>query len=193
MKTCTRTLRVATAALALLWCSANRAGAAAPTPAPSGTFCGNGLLDAGESCTTCADDCVVRRCQPEGTASFAVQFAPPPKGDPSSVTVKVGYRSELLAMPGTGLTSYPRDRIRPTSKSVLVVNDLDYALRIVASSGSQVLPAGELVTIRFDTCRGTRLPTVADVSCAVEGCAGRYGAIDGCSCSVVAAPSVSTP
>ncbi len=193
MKTYTRALGAAIAALVLLWCTADRAGAAAPTPAPSGTFCGNGLLDAGESCAACAEDCTVRRCQPEGSAAFAVQFAPPAKGDPSSATVLVGYRSELLTLPGTGLTSYPRARIAPTSKAVLVVNDLDYALRVVASSGTRVLPAGELLTIRFDGCRGARLPTVADVSCLVEGCAGRYGVIAGCGCSVVAAPSVSTP
>jgi hypothetical protein len=67
----------------------------------------------------------------------------------------------------------------------MAFNDVDFALRIVAGHPKSI-PAGTLVTIEFDRCDGAPEPSVADLSCAVESCAGSTGPASGCQCSITA-------
>jgi hypothetical protein len=161
--------------------AAGQAGASAST----GT-CGNKLIDAGETCAQCAADCTVQPCRPaQQRAVFSVEFAPPPAPDVSTAVLRIGYRSDRLSLPGTGTEKSVQSRIKSPDHDVMAFNDLDYALRIVASR-SKALPAGQLVEIEFDRCVGAPAPTVADLSCEVEACAASTGPESGCQCTISA-------
>ena len=182
------------------------------TPAATATMrsavCGNGVLEQGETCKSCAADCAVHSCTSTGsTVTFAVSFAPPAGESASSVTALVGYRGTVVSIPGSGTGScqngskngkacstgtdcpggqcvLPRSRVKHTPAGAIVgVNDLDYALRVVVTRSSQIAP-GELFTVDFDTCQGAATPTVADLGCNVDGCASSFGNVDGCTCTV---------
>lgn len=101
---------------------------------------------------------------------------------PSSVTIEIGYRSNLISLPGSGSAPATRIRSRP-SGSTVTPNDLDYALRVVASRAGG-LPAGRLFIIDFDSCSGAAVPTIADLSCTMTGCSNSSGPIDGCTCAL---------
>jgi hypothetical protein len=118
--------------------------------------------------------------------TFRVDFAVPPGPVPSSVTVLVGYRGDLVSLPGSGAVSSVRTRVKNLpSNSFPAVNDLDYALRVVVSRGAGVSP-GRLFTVDFDSCQSAVVPTEADFGCAIEGCGSSSGPVDGCSCSTSA-------
>jgi len=148
--------------------------------------CGDRLLQAGETCTQCAADCTAQACKPgKERAAFSVEFTPPPAPDVSTAVFRIGYRTDLLSLPGSGTDTSVQTRLTTPEHAVMAFNDLDYALRIVAAR-TPSLPEGLLVTIDFDRCDGARAPTAADVSCAVEACAASTGPIDGCRCQVTA-------
>lgn len=114
--------------------------------------------------------------------SFRIDLAPPPFQDASSVTVLIGYRDNLISLPGSGTAPAARVRSRPTGSTV-TPNDLDYALRVVVSRAGG-LAAGRLFIVDFDSCSGAPAPTTADLSCSVAGCSNSSGPIAGCTCSV---------
>jgi hypothetical protein len=155
---------------------------------PSSATCGNKLLEPGETCAACPADCTVQACRPgKSHAVFGVDFTPPDAPDVSTVVLWVGYRSDRLSLPGTGMEKSVHSRIKsPPGGSMLVTNDQDYALRAVAS-GTKAIPAGRLFTIEFDRCEGAPAPTVADLSCAVDACASSSGPAQGCHCTITAA------
>ena len=174
-----------------------------PTPA---TRCGDGLIEDGETCEQCAADCTVRPCSASASTTFTFTFASPLGQDATSVTLLVGYRSDILSIPGSGLGScqgggnnglacskaadcpdgqciQPRSRIKNTPPSSIVsVNDLDYGARVVVTRSP--IPAGRLFTVDFDMCTGSPPATASDVSCIVTGCATGFGPLDGCTCTV---------
>jgi len=161
-------------------------GAAGEASSSASGTCGNKLLDAGETCAQCAADCAVQPCKPsKAHARFAVEFTPPEVPDVSTAVVLIGYRSDRLNLPGSGEDKSVRSRLTFPTHSVMAFNDLDYGLRIVASH-AQAIPAGQLLTIDFDRCAGAPVPTVADMSCQIEACAGSTGAAEGCRCNIIA-------
>ena len=159
-----------------------------PTPTATATpgtaaVCGNGFLEAGESCDNCAPDCAIQACTATTPIqTFKVVFEAPVGTLPSVSSVLVGYRSNRVSLPNTGTGA--RVKLRPMSTSQLV-NDLNYALRVVinASAGSSI-PSGRLFTIDFDSCSGQAAVTPADFGCQVESCGSSAGPIVGCTCSV---------
>jgi hypothetical protein len=163
--------------------------AAGPTPAGTAAQCGNGLLEAGESCASCAADCAVAKCQPGKTrVQFAVAFNAPEQAAVGTAVLRIAYRSDRLSLPGTGTAKTVQQRIASPQHAVMAFNDLDYALRVVAGR-SGALPMGQVFTVEFDRCDGAPTPSPADLSCAVEACAGSTGPVDGCTCSITAAHS----
>ncbi len=152
---------------------------------PSAT-CGNKLLDADETCARCPADCTVQPCQPGNQrVKFDVIFAPPETPDVSAASLLIGYRSDRLSLPGKGMEQTVKSRLTTPNHDVMAFNDVDFALRIVAGH-PKTIPGGTLATIEFDRCEGAPAPTVADLSCAVESCAGSTGPADGCRCSITA-------
>ncbi|HVM96124.1 MAG TPA: hypothetical protein VMT89_07030 [Candidatus Acidoferrales bacterium] len=154
------------------------------TATPS-TVCGNGVLEDGETCATCAADCAIRSCTattPVRTAT--INFTAPDGANVTGITVLVGYRSGTISLPGTGAASTVGARVKNKPSNVIAaVNDLDYALRVVLSR-STTIPAGRLFTVDFDGCQGAVAPTAASFGCHVEQCANTFGNVQGCTCSV---------
>jgi hypothetical protein len=148
--------------------------------------CGNKLIDAGETCAQCSADCTVQPCTPtKSHVVFAVDFTPPATPDITTAVLRIGYRSDRLSLPGSGAEKSVQSRLASPSHSLMAFNDLDYALRIVASH-AQAIPEGRLLTIDFDRCEGAPSPTASDLSCEIETCAASTGPSDGCRCQIIA-------
>ncbi|MEO8604022.1 MAG: DNRLRE domain-containing protein, partial [bacterium] len=157
-----------------------------PTPTPGGAVCGNGFLDAGETCASCAADCAIAPCAAVApTPSFTVQLDYPLGVVPTTATVLVGYRSALVGLPGSGSVTSVRQRVTYPAPppNPQTPNDLDYAVRLVVGR-SGGLSTGLLATIRFDSCSGAPAPSPADFGCTVEALAGVGGTIDGGTCTI---------
>jgi len=166
------------AILLLIAAVVSRAGAA--------TTCGNGLLDAGETCTACPADCVVQRCT-AGAQRVIVGIEGTWTADEhvSGVTVVLSYRGNRVSLPGKGSDSTVRSRVTDTpADAVVAVNDLDYALRVVLARGTP-MPAGRLLNVAFDQCDGAPPVTASDFACSIEGCASVYGPAASCGCRAI--------
>jgi len=72
------------------------------------------------------------------------------------------------------------------SESV-VVNDLDYALRLVVTDSKRI--PSHIGTVQFDTCKGAPDATDAGLSCIVEACAGHGGPLADCYCKATVVPA----
>jgi hypothetical protein len=150
----------------------------------SAATCGNGLIEQGETCETCPQDCEILACTAGlETVTYDINFDAPFGEVPTSVTVLVANRSDVLMIPGSGIGATVVQRIgsRPSGSS-LIANDLDYGVRVVLTRAAG-FANGRVFTIRFDVCQG-ETATDEDVACSVEGCSGSFGLIEGCSCSV---------
>jgi hypothetical protein len=147
-------------------------------------MCGDGVLTEGETCEGCAQDCVVRTCTDGGTdATFRVDMLVPGDENPTSATFLVGYNNQRLSLPGTGIVGSVQQRIlNRQSGGSYIGNDLDYALRVVVQRNAGIT-AGRAFTVNFDVCQGAT-PSPSDLGCNVEGCAGEFGLIKGCRCTV---------
>jgi len=161
-----------------------------PSPSPTPTFdegaCGNGLLEPGETCTTCPADCAPAACTPSGeTATFSVALQS--GRAPTRARVLLAYRSSALSLPGSGSDVSVRQRVRFVAPvpDPFMVNDLDYAVSVdsTRSAGLPAAPAA-FVTARFDLCAGAPAPTVEDLACSLELCSDAAGAIADCRCEV---------
>jgi hypothetical protein len=167
-----------------------------PTPNPTSTptasatataapVCGNGVIESGETCTSCASDCTVHACTattPVRTVKVNVLL--PSDQTVSGLTLLVGYKSGTISLPGSGAASSVGSRIKnKPANTIFAYNDLDYALRTVLST-SAAFNSGQLYTIDFDSCQGAAAPTLANFACTVEGCSNTFGTVTGCSCSV---------
>jgi len=157
-----------------------------PTVSPTPTMasvCGNGFLESGETCTSCAADCVVHTCTATTPVrTFAVNYAVPSGPMVTGVTVLMGYRSDRVSLPGSGTGPAARVKNKPAN-AIAAINDLNYAIRVVLSR-SVAFPPGRLFTVDFDSCQGATAPTAADFGCTVEGCSNSNGNIQGCTCTV---------
>jgi hypothetical protein len=153
------------------------------TPTRAGN-CGDGVLTEGETCEGCPQDCTVRTCTDSGSDSiFRIDFAPPANETATSVTFLVGYNNQRLSLPGSGITAAIQQKIlNRQSGGSYTGNDLDYALRVVVQRNAG-LAAGRAFTVTFDACQGAT-PSLADLGCNIEGCAGEFGLIQGCRCTV---------
>ncbi|MBI3386733.1 MAG: hypothetical protein HY027_03225 [Deltaproteobacteria bacterium] len=154
---------------------------ATPTPL---TRCGNGVLESGETCDACPGDCSVSACSavaPGVTVSVSYDS---PDDSIAGLTVLVGYRSSVANLPGSGSMASVAARVKnKPSNAITAVNDLDYALRVVLSRANPI-PLGRIFTIDFDACDTAPPPAAVDFGCTVEGCANRFGRVDGCTCVV---------
>jgi len=159
-----------------------------PTATPtsgSSAVCGNGVLEPGESCQSCAADCVVGTCANPGmpTQAFIVDLVQPLGFQPTTATILLGYNSTRLRIPDTGTMTSVRQRIvaPPPLPQAFTPNDIEYAVRVLVSRN---VPLGTLFTATFDRCAGSPAPMLSDVACTVESCAAGGSGVPGCTCTV---------
>jgi hypothetical protein len=178
--------------------TASRTPSPTPTPTMGSSMCGNGFLEPGEKFTDpangpvgdpngveCAPDATVHPCTVSGTAVFQVHLDAPPGTSPSAITSLLGYRSNVVSLPGSGLAASVRQRFTPAMPPfAFSTNDYNYATRVILAFSSAV-GDGLLYTVNFDRCQGAAAPTASDFGCFVEGCGGSAGTIAGCACTVV--------
>ena len=169
-----------------------------PTPVPptatrtatmgGGPVCGNGVLEPGEDCTSCAADCVVQPCTAvtgPPFETFKVSYSQPAGTVASLVQVRLGYKSNLVSLPGTG--SGPTSRVHLIqSGTSRLVNDQGYDVLVTVQEqvvGGFLTP-GDIFTIDFDRCQSQPLATPADFGCTVLQCSSSFGDVTGCTCTV---------
>jgi hypothetical protein len=163
--------------------------AAPQSQAPAGAgaaVCGNGLLEAGETCASCPADCTVHPCGATTKGpTVVVSLSRAPDAKVLGLTVVLGYRNDRVSLPGSGTDNQARTRIKDTPRDAVVASvDRDYALRVVIARGDEI-PTGPLFTVEFDACSATDKVSGADFACAVEGCANVFGPVQDCTCSAV--------
>lgn len=151
-----------------------------PTPTPTpGSSCGDGLLSMDETCASCADDCTPQACG-EGTDMFAVSVSLtlPASAQLSGVELRLAYRTSLVSLPSTGLSS--RFVAAPTQPGLQArATDLDYAANVRVARSPGLLTSGPMFTVSFDRCAGAAVPTGSDFACTVTNC----GTALGCTCT----------
>ena len=157
---------------------------ATATPTTS-LACGNGLLEKGETCSSCAADCEIQGCTPSGqTATFLAFFSA--GTEVTAVSLDLNYRSDLVQLPGTANASTVRARITGLpAGGQSIINDRDYGVRIVKSR-TEPLPEGQLFQVEFDRCSGAAAPTVADLACVISSCSDEFSLpVSSCACDIV--------
>jgi cysteine-rich repeat protein len=182
-----------------------------PTPTPTAPMCGtpaatpvcgNGAIEEGETCDdcntvdgdNCPADCVIRDCLLTATTfNAAVSVQTPGGGIPGALDVIVGYPDGVVGLPGHGadanllVTDIPGDAFSTS------INDLDYALIVVALGPDGLTlgtePAGLFFTARFSACDGENAPSSNDFHCTVRNAT----AVDGTDITTSTTCSVSLP
>jgi len=162
--------------------------------ASTASVCGNGTVEAGESCDdgntldgdACPSDCKIQICAPDASMrTIAVDFAVPAGSNVGSLTVFVQYPDGTVQIPGSKGDASVSARITNKPGGFLVDGfDFDYALR-VAIAGSRALTPGQLFRVNFDHCQSAPEPTVGEFACAVqEAFNTSFQPVNGVTCSV---------
>jgi hypothetical protein len=144
------------------------------------------MLDAGESCESCPADCAVPGCtEIDEKLSFDIRLTVPFGEEPTSVTTLVTYDGKLMRYPGSGLTVEAQKAITNRPKGVSTfANAFGQAVRVVQTNNAG-LSEGGIYRVVLDRCKDARGAEASDLSCKVEGCAGKFGLIDDCSCTII--------
>lgn len=157
----------------------------ATVTATASLSCGNGLLEKGETCASCAVDCAVKTCTPSGqTATFLAFFAA--GTEVTAVSLDLNYRSNLVQLPGTANEATVRARITGLpAGGQTIINDRNHGVRIVKSR-TEPFPEGQFFQVQFDRCAGAPAPTVDDLVCVIDSCSDSFSLpVDTCTCDIV--------
>jgi cysteine-rich repeat protein len=149
------------------------------------SHCGNGVnnpvtglpvvdFSVGETCDDgnfvdndgCPETCEIRSCVGFAgtTQKVDVSFT---GTNVSGLTVFLRYGENAARLPGRGNEQTVVDRVTGLpANAFTAVNDLDYALRVVAI-GDGALAAGKLFTVEFDLCKKPKFK-LTDLECVVE-------------------------
>ncbi len=141
-----------------------------------GPLCGNGVPNPGETCDdgnhsdndACPADCTVDACTPVvGTQrNFDVFFTPNPGVNVGGITVTMDYPEGKVEIQGPPHPNGTFSMIPPGSTPI--VQDWNHSLRVtVAIAGTNGLPPGRLLRVRFRDCSGAAPPTAANFVCTV--------------------------
>jgi len=161
---------------------------------PVAPGCGNGIIEAGETCDdgntldgdSCPSTCVIQSCSPTAsTRTFTVSFAGP--ANTAAVQVLLDYPEGKISIPGSGSDSNVTGSISNTPPGALLVsNDLDYALIQSVTSLSALTP-GPIFTVQVNDCQGATVPTAGEFTCTVTDAADTsFNTLTGVTCSVSA-------
>lgn len=150
-----------------------------PSPTPRQTSCGDGLLSAGETCTSCPDDCMPQPCGAGGGQSEVTVAVDVPSAA-TQLSVTLAYRTNNLSLPAP-----PTGRVTSLSTPPLLLratNSGGYRLD-VASPPTANQSSGPFARVRFDRCAGSPAPEMDDFACTVTVCRAGAIALDGCTCT----------
>jgi cysteine-rich repeat protein len=153
--------------------------------------CGNGSIDAGETCDdgnadsfdSCPSDCSINPCNnPGGTVTATVSVST--AANLSALTVFVSYPDGDVRIPGQGADGSVFARVTATNGTAdATPNDLDYGVRVLMTDPFFPL-GGAPLEIQFDICDGASV-TDSDFDCWVEFVADDQAQIlRGATCSV---------
>jgi hypothetical protein len=117
--------------------------------------------------------------------TFTVSYDQPAGTVATLVQVRLGYKSDLLSLPGDGIAASPRVHTVQSGTSRLA-NDLNYAVLVTVQEQTvgNFLTPGAIFTVDFDSCEGAPGATTADLGCAVTQCSSSFGDVTGCTCTV---------
>ncbi len=166
-----------------------------PAFAIQGPACGNGAIDAGETCDdgnlaeengfddldTCPADCSIATCTPSGGGTATVSIASPMGELIAGAVVVVYYDDAVVELPGSGggvsgVTGLSGFSVTP--------NDANYALRNVIFDISLTgLASGDVFSFDYDECGAPA--TAGDFSCFVADASDTgFLPVDGVTCTV---------
>jgi len=153
---------------------------AGPCDGGSGNVCGNGVVEAPETCDdgntvnadACPSDCIVDPCDPTlspgGQLTVTVDNT---QGNTFGVaTVFIDYPEGMVLIPGSADDSQVQGAVidRPTSGSpTCLVNDRDHGLQFGCLSFSGGFPDGLFFRVNLNACQAAMTPNVTDFGCQV--------------------------
>lgn len=106
-------------------------------------------------------------CDPIGTVDAVVSLKAPAAAHVVGLKLRMEYPN-ALDLPGDADERTVKDRVQPLPGGLLYSpNDTDGTL-IVALVGTAPIPAGPLLGLHFDRCKGAPEPEAADLHCTVE-------------------------
>jgi len=156
----------------------------APAAEPGKAVCGNGKIEAGETCDdgntkdgdACPSNCRIEPCiETSSTRRFTVFLEGRAETDVQGVTVFVRYPESRISISSGGSDDPVKGSVSDTPPDVLQVpNDLNYGLREVMV-GTKPFHPGRLFTIQFRDCQGATPPTAGDLRCTLEDAADPAG------------------
>ena len=181
---------LATAWLGIVWAeepSTSEDATAEPTQAAEipAAVCGNGLLEADETCEECPDDCTVAEPCEVGSkqATATLRLVAPEDSFPLGLALRIPYRGTQIQIPGIEFETSVGERVAVEKESTRsLARDVGHSLRLVLTDSQGLDDAATTVT--FDRCRGAKTAE-DDALCIVEGCTGRGVDIKGCSCEIL--------
>lgn len=158
-----------------------------PTITPGGTsVCGNGIIELGETCDdgntmddfnpphdTCPANCVIHACQNTASMLNVDVLVQVPAGlTPGALVTFLRYPDGVVSLPSSGAAASVAISNLPDDAFTTTVNDLDYAVRVVAV-GPDGLTLGDtppnlFFTAQFTLCQGANAPAASDFYCKVE-------------------------
>jgi cysteine-rich repeat protein len=169
-------------------------------------LCGNGTLNAGETCDDgnnsdndgCPANCFIAACTPvAGTVRQAtVSFATPLGVDVAALTLLLNYPEQKVFMPPAGPQSTIGSAnfvpLYPSSEVLIRGADLapagstgsGHAVRGLVADSTAV-PAGPIFQLRFQDCQGAAAPVAGEFVCAVLDATDPFtNQVGGVTCSV---------
>jgi hypothetical protein len=177
----------------------------APTSAPPAS-CGNGLLDADETCDDgnnteddvtagtdvdrCPYNCAIASCAGATmTVELDVNLCIPEGVELGGATLLLRYPDAAVGIPGSGASSLVEARLLNILDDPFVSitpNDLDYALRSAVFSVDLLpIPTGRIFTVQFDVCPEQTVPDRSAFRCLVKNASDINGsAVGGVTCTV---------
>lgn len=173
-----------------------------PTPTELNALCGNGKIDAGETCDdgnvvdgdACPGNCSIASCAVTGSATATVTFTVPGGTDVTALSIYLDYPEAAVAIPGSGSQAAVQNAITliPGNNATFTPNDLNYALRNVIVDNDvppAPLPPGApgLFDIALQRCGAAPLPVPGDFNCRVDSASAAGGvSVFSATCAVTA-------
>jgi cysteine-rich repeat protein len=162
------------------------------TTTPPTAVCGNGVLEAPETCDdgnvdpndSCPEDCRIDQCEPTGDPlSLTIVSSRP---DLTNILLLLDYPEGRMEIPGLGfevIGSISNTPGENTDALDLGVGSAEHALRLLVSA-SFSFDTPNIATVAFRGCAGAPPPGPGDFNCIVLEAGADFMHVQGVTCSV---------